>query len=246
VNRHELLASGLVFLLAAGCAARTRPERSAPAATDATPDCASIPGPAVRAPTEVSPHTKPDSTAATVSPDAIAPHLSSWVQPVAVLGPILRSARFRGPGPGFVPGLRDGDPYVAIETSDVLGILDRSNTTECCVTSCFLGRTPLWPKRGDGKRGTIVLIGPDPGGDLGALPLWCAGLVRGAPPEVGRAAIDVAYRQVVARKAPARWRRGPDGRGKEPPHIDVPPRRPGVWPPDPIRNWLEVKREPTP
>jgi|GEM_PF-3213613 len=244
MNHRELVAPVLVFLLVAGCPG-PRFGGATPAATDTAPDGANVPTPEVPDLTGAPPHTESDSTLATVSPDATDSRLS-WVRPLAVLGPVLRSARFRGPGPGFVPGLRDGDPYVAIETSDVLGILDPSNTTECCVASCFLGRIPLWPKRGDSKRGTIVLIGPDPGGDLGALPLWCAGRVRATPPEVARAAMDAAYREVVARKAPARWLRGPDGQGKEPPHIDVPPRGPGVWPPDPIRNWLEDKKEHAP
>lgn len=241
-RRHRLLALLVTIDIAlAGCPTRSKPDGTG--APDVRPsdtarpeaDAASIAASNTTGMTLARPHAEPNDT------------VSPVVRPAAVLGAVRRSARLHGPVPPLVPGLRDGDPYVAIEADAVSGVLGPGDIAEGREVNCFLGRTPLWPTRHDDARGTIVLVGRDPGGDLGALPLWCAvRLLAPTAPEVGRTAMDAAYREVVARKAPARWLRGADGLGKEPPRIVVAPWKPGGPMLDPIGRWLVDTKEPTP
>ncbi|MFO0744185.1 MAG: hypothetical protein U1F43_00735 [Myxococcota bacterium] len=69
-----------------------------------------------------------------------------------------------------------------------------------------------------------------------------------APPTKGEPTaaerIDASYAKARAHEAPARWLRGPDGRGKELPQIDVPAWKPGEPMADPIGLWLREGRTP--
>ena len=167
-----------------------------------------------------------------------------------VLGEIIGAARFSAaPSTLTIPGIARGDRFVAVFAAAQPGVThgpgDHGDTFEI---ACYLGRTRLWPVPRPELSDAVVLVGKDPGGDLGELPVWCArrALVVGAQDGPAAEALDAAYRAAVARQAPARWLRGPDGRGPAPASVEVPPWRPGDPMQDPIGQWLARLREKTP